>query len=144
YNGQSYGPVSMRQALAGSLNVPAVKTLALVGVDNATQTAHDLGITSPLADCGLSLVLGGCEVRLLDHVADYSVIANEGVKNQETPILKIQDKDGKTLEEFQSNPQTVLDPQDAYELISIMTDNNARSYIFGANSPLILSDRVVA
>lgn len=144
YNGKNYGPVSMRQALAGSLNVPAVKTLALVGVSNAVQTARSLGITSPLADCGLSLVLGGCEVRLLDHVAAYSVLANEGVKNPETPILKILDKSGKTLEEFQSKSQTVLDPQAAYELISIMTDNSARSYVFGSNSPLILSDRVVA
>jgi 1A family penicillin-binding protein len=144
YNDQSYGPVSMRKAMAGSLNVPAVKTLALVGVSNAVQTAHDLGITSPLADCGLSLVLGGCEVRLLDHVAAYSVIANEGVKNQETPILKILDKDGKILEAFQSNPQQVLDPEAAYELISIMTDNDARSFIFGANSPLILPGRIVA
>lgn len=144
YNDQSYGPVSMRQAMAGSLNVPAVKTLDLVGVNNAVQTAHDLGITSPLADCGLSLVLGGCEVRLLDHVAAYSAIANEGVKNPETPILKIQDKDGNTLEEFKPNPQNVLDPQAAYELISIMTDNNARAFIFGANSPLTLPDRPIA
>jgi membrane carboxypeptidase/penicillin-binding protein PbpC len=144
YNGQSYGPVAVRQAMAGSLNVPAVKMLALVGVDNAVQTAHDLGITSPLADCGLSLVLGGCEVRLLDHVAAYSVIANEGVKNPETPILKILDKNGTVLEQFQSNPQNVLDPQAAYEIISIMTDNNARTFIFGANSPLILPNRVVA
>jgi 1A family penicillin-binding protein len=144
YNGESYGPVSMRQALAGSLNVPAVKTLDLVGVNNAVQTAHDLGITSPLADCGLSLVLGGCEIRLLDHVAAYSTIANEGIKNPETPILKILDKSGKTLEEFKANSQNVLDPQAAYELISIMTDNGARSYVFGANSPLILPDRTVA
>ena len=144
YNGQSYGPVSMRTAMAGSLNVPAVKTLALVGVNNAVQTAHDLGITSPLADCGLSLVLGGCEVRLLDHVAAYSAIANEGVKNPETPILKILDKNGQTLEEYKPNPQTVLDPQVAYELISIMTDNNARAFIFGANSPLTLPGRTVA
>ena len=144
YNDQSYGPVSMRQAMAGSLNVPAVKTLDLVGVDNAVQTAHDLGISSPLQDCGLSLVLGGCEVRLLDHTAAYSAIANEGVKNPETPILKILDKNNNILEQFQPNPQTVLDPQDAYELISIMTDNNARAFIFGANSPLTLPDRPVA
>lgn len=144
YNNESYGPVSMRQALAGSLNVPAVKTLDLVGVNNATQTAHDLGITSPLADCGLSLVLGGCEVRLLDHVAAYSVIANEGVKNSETAILKILDKNGKTLEEFKQNSQEVLDSQAAYELINIMTDNSARAFVFGANSPLTLNDRPVA
>ena len=77
YNGQSYGPVSMRKAMAGSLNIPAVKTLALVGVENAVQTARDLGITSPLSNCGLSLVLGGCEVRLVDHVA-MSVITTRG------------------------------------------------------------------
>lgn len=144
YSGSNYGNVSMRKAMAGSLNVPAVKTLALVGVENAVQTAHDLGITSPLQNCGLSLVLGGCEVRLLDHVAAYSTIANEGVKNPATPILKIQDRNGKTLEEYQSNPQTVLNPQAAYEIISIMTDNDARSYIFGSHSPLILPDRLVA
>lgn len=144
YNGQSYGPLSIRKAMAGSLNVPAVKTLALVGVENAVQTARDLGITSPLADCGLSLVLGGCEVRLVDHVAAMSVIANLGVKNEKTPILKIVDKSGTTLDEFKSNSQAVLDPQAAYEIISIMTDNDARSYVFGPNSPLILPDRVVA
>ncbi|MFA5991114.1 MAG: PBP1A family penicillin-binding protein [Candidatus Doudnabacteria bacterium] len=144
YNGESFGPVSMRKAMAGSLNVPAVKTLALVGVENAVQTARDLGITSPLADCGLSLVLGGCEVRLVDHVAAMSVIANEGIKNEKTPILKIVDKENNTIEEFKSNPQSVFDPQAAYEVISIMTDNAARSYVFGASSPLILSDRPVA
>lgn len=144
YNGQSYGPISMRKAMAGSLNIPAVKTLSLVGVENAVQTARDLGITSPLADCGLSLVLGGCEVRLLDHVAAMSVIANEGIKNEKTPILKIVDKEDKFIEEFKANPQNVLDPEAAYEVISIMTDNDARSYIFGPSSPLILSDRVVA
>lgn len=144
YNDQNYGPVSMRQALAGSLNIPAVKTLDLVGVDNAVQTARDLGITSPLADCGLSLVLGGCEVRLLDHVAAYATIANMGVKNEKTPILKVLDKTGTTMEEYQSNSKTVLDTKAAYELISIMTDNNARSFIFGASSPLTLPDRPVA
>jgi 1A family penicillin-binding protein len=144
YSGESFGPLPMRKTLAGSLNVPAVKTLALVGVDNAVQTARDLGITSPLADCGLSLVLGGCEVRLLDHVAAYAAIGNEGLKNNTTPILKIEDNTGKTLEEYQNNPKQVLDPQDAYELINILTDNDARSFIFGANSPLTLPDRVVA
>lgn len=144
YNGQSYGPLSIRQAMAGSLNIPAVKTLDLVGVDNAVQTARDLGITSPMADCGLSLVLGGCEVRLIDHVAAMSAIANGGVKNEKTPILKIIDKDNKILEEFKSSPREVLDARAAYEIISIMTDNDARSFIFGANSPLILPDRTVA
>lgn len=143
YNGAENGPVSMRKALAGSLNVPAVKTLALVGVDNATQTAHDLGITTPLQNCGLSLVLGGCEVKLVDHVAAYAAIANEGDRHDKTAIMKIIDRDGKTLEEYQDQHEQVLDAQAAYELIGIMTDNVSRAFIFGASSPLAFSDRPV-
>lgn len=144
YDAKEHGAMSMRTALAGSLNIPAVKTVALVGVENVVQTARDLGITSPMADCGLSLVLGGCEVKLLDHVAAFSVLANGGVKNEKTFILKIEDNDGKILEEYKEDPKKVLDPQATYELINIMTDNNARSFIFGANSPLTLPDRPVA
>ena len=88
YDSQGNRPVSIRQALAGSLNVPAVKTLDLIGVDNAVQTARNMGITSPLNNCGLSLVLGGCEVKLLDHVAAYSVLANGGIKNPGNPDFK--------------------------------------------------------
>lgn len=143
YNGQQYGPTTMRKALAGSLNIPAVKTLALVGVDNAIDTARKLGITSPLKDCGLSLVLGGCEVRLLDHTASMATIANMGKKNEKTAILKIEDKQGKVLEEYKQNQQEVIDPQAVYQLISIMTDNDARSYIFGGNSPLNYGERPV-
>lgn len=136
YNGQSYGPLSMRRALAGSLNVPAVKTLALVGVDNATETAHDLGITSPLQNCGLSLVLGGCEVKLVDHTAAFAAIANMGDKHEKTAILKIEGEAGEILEEYEEESQQVLDPQAAYELINVMSDNSSRSFIFGGNSPL--------
>ena len=144
FNGNQYGPVSMRQALAGSLNIPAVKTLALVGVEDAVQTARDLGITSPLKDCGLSLVLGGCEVKLIDHTAAYSVLANGGKRNEKTPILKIEAADGEILEEFKQDENQVIDPQAVYQLTSIMTDNAARSYIFGGSSPLILPGRLVA
>jgi 1A family penicillin-binding protein len=144
YNGREYGPVSMRQALAGSLNIPAVKTLDLVGVPNVTQTARDLGITSPMADCGLSLVLGGCEVKLVDHVAAFSVFANEGKKNEKTPILKIEDRDGKLIEEYKADPKEAVNPEAVYELVSIMTDNEARTFIFGPNSPLTLPNRPVA
>ncbi len=143
YNFQQHGPLSMRQALAGSLNVPAVKTLALVGVDNAVQTLRDVGFTSPLSNCGLSLVLGGCEVKLLDHVAGYAVFANGGVRNEKTAILKVENKDGSVLEEYKPHPEQVVDPEAAYEIVSIMTDNNARSFIFGANSPLTLPGRPV-
>jgi 1A family penicillin-binding protein len=147
YNGKNYGILNMRKALAGSLNVPAVKTLALVGVDAAIQTAKDLGITSNISSerCGLSLVLGGCDVKLLDHVSAMGVFANGGIKQESAPILKITNAKSEVLFEYQETAGTqVIDPQVAYLVTSIMTDNDARTYIFGAKSPLILPDRVVA
>ncbi len=144
YDGNVRGPVSMRTALAGSLNIPAVKTLALVGVNNAVQTARSLGITSPLSNCGLSLVLGGCEVRLLDHVAAYSVFATGGAKHEKTAILKVLDKNERVLEEYQEQSQQVLDPQAVYQLVNILSDNNARSFVFGASNKLTLPGRPAA
>ncbi len=146
YDGADHGIVNIRKALAGSLNVPAVKTLALVGVSNAIDTAKDMGITSDIsADrCGLSLVLGGCELNLLDHASAMGVFANMGVRHDHTPILKVEDSKGNVLEEYKEDEgQQVLDPQVAYQIVDIMTDNNARSFIFGEKSPLILPDRVV-
>ncbi len=144
YDGSYRGAMSMRKALAGSLNIPAVKTLNLVGVPNAVKTAHGLGITSPLKDCGLSLVLGGCEVRLVDHVAGYASIANGGKANYATPFVRIEDKNGTILEEYRQQNKQVVEPAAAYELLSIMTDNDARTYIFGKDSPLTLPGRTVA
>lgn len=144
YTGANFGPRSMREALAGSLNIPAVKTLALVGVNNAVETARDLGITGEFKDCGLSLVLGGCDVKLLDHTGAYAALANGGVRNPVTPILKVEDRNNQLLEEFKDQSKRVVDAEAVYELTSIMTDNNARSYIFGANSPLAFPDRKVA
>ncbi|HYE22353.1 MAG TPA: penicillin-binding transpeptidase domain-containing protein, partial [Verrucomicrobiae bacterium] len=147
YDGSSHGPVSMRKALAGSLNVPAVKTLALAGVQNAIDTMKDMGLTStPLNTdvCGLSLVLGGCELTLLDHTSAMGTFAALGKHYDHTPILSVTDAKGKILEEFkESEGKEVLDPQVAYEIVSIMTDNDARAFVFGSRSPLILPDRPV-
>src|SRR3954468_5947180 len=101
YDNQNHGIVNIRKALAGSLNVPAVKTLALVGVQNAIDTAKDVGITSDINSdkCGLSLVLGGCEITLLDHTSAFGVFANMGTKHEAAGILKVSDSKGKVLEE---------------------------------------------
>ncbi len=144
YDGRSHGLITMRTALAGSLNVPAVRTLATVGVDNVINTAKSLGITSPLKNCGLSLVLGGCEVKLVDHVGAFAVLANGGKGKGETPFLRIEDKNGKVLEEYQEPTDQVVNPEAVYELISIMTDDNSRQFVFGKNNPLTLPGRVVA
>lgn len=149
YDGSFHGPVSMRFALQNSLNIPAVKTLALVGVPAALQTAHDMGITSLNDDpsrYGLSLVLGGGEVRLLDMVNAYSTFANQGITRDSTPILKIEDSTGKVLEQFDDNrgKHQSLDPQVAYEMSNVLSDNNARATVFGTRSPLFFADRPVA
>ncbi len=144
FNLAENGPVSMRKALAGSLNIPAVKTLALVGVDNVTKTARDLGITAPFTDCGLSLVLGGCDVKLVDHTAAYAALANGGKKNEKTAILKVVSQEGKVLEEYEEDSEQVLDEQAVYLLTNIMSDNSARAWVFGANSALTLGGRPVA
>ncbi len=143
YSGKVYGPLSARQALAGSLNIPAVKMLALVGVENAVETAKAMGITSPLQDCGLSLVLGGCEVKLLDHTNGYATIANNGVYNPATGILKIENRDGEVLEEFKDQSRRAVDEQANYLLVDVLKDNNARSYIFGTNNNLYYQGREV-
>lgn len=145
FNFSQNGPVSIRKALAGSLNIPAVKIIALVGADNVVKTARDLGIDAPFKDCGLSLVLGGCDIKLIDHTAAYGVFANEGKKVEKTAILKVVSQEGETLEEYKEKSSQVLDPQAVFELVNIMSDNNARSYVFGANSALTLgSSRPVA
>lgn len=146
YDNSTRGPVSMRKALAGSLNIPAVKTLYLAGMDNVLDQAHNMGITT-LNDrdrYGLSLVLGGGEIKLLDLTTAYGVFANQGNLAPTTPILKIVDPNGKVLEEYKEEKKEVLDPQIAYQISSILSDNNARAYVFGSNSALHFPNRMVA
>ena len=146
YNNKEYGPVSVRQALAGSLNVPAVKAIYLAGIKNVITLAQDMGYTT-LTDpdrYGLSLVLGGGEVKMVEHVNAFSAFAREGEMNPVSVILKIEDKDGKVLEEYKEKKKTVLSSQVAREITSILSDNAARTFIFGAKNYLILGDRPVA
>jgi len=139
------GPVSLRNALAQSINIPAVKTLYLTGLNDSLQTAKDLGIQS-LTNTdryGLTLVLGGGEVSLLDITTAYSVFANEGVANQYTGILKIE-KDGKIIENFNATPKNVLSKQTALLISDVLSDNKARTPAFGSRSPLYFGGKDVA
>ncbi len=146
YDGKERGPVSIRQALSGSLNIPAVKALYLAGVKNVTDLAQKFGYTTLTQPdrYGLSLVLGGGEVKMLEHTNAFGVFAREGEYHQVAGILSVQDKDGKFLEEYQDKKDIVLDAKIAEEVNSVLTDNNARSAIFGINNHLILADRTVA
>lgn len=146
YNGQEHGPVTMKKALAGSLNIPAVKTLYLAGLDDVLAVAKNLGYTT-LTDksrFGLSLVLGGGEVKLLEHVAAYSAFARDGEMVRPRYILKIEDDRGKVLEETKVEQQKVLEPQIAREINDILSDNNERAYVFGAKNYLTLNNRSAA
>ncbi len=104
YDGREHGPVSLKNALAGSLNIPAVKTLYLTGINQVLDLASQLGYTT-LKDrsrFGLSLVLGGAEIKLIEHANAYATLAREGNFLPSTGILKIEDATGKTLEEYQN------------------------------------------
>lgn len=147
YDGKTHGPVTMRQALSNSLNIPAVKTLYLAGLENTLDFAHELGFTTlgDPSNYGLSLVLGGGEVKLLDEVSAFSVFANNGLKNNKKAILKIVDRKGKViLDQTATDPKRVLDEQIALQISSILSDTNARQMVFGSAPNLQLPDRQVA
>ncbi len=146
FDNKFHGPLSIREALARSINVPAVKTLYIIGINNAIKTAQDMGITT-LVDpsrYGLSLVLGGGEVRLLEMTSAYGVFATQGFRHPYSSILSVQDKDGNNLETWKDNPVQVLPRNPTLQISSILSDNVARTPTFGANSALYFSDRDVA
>ncbi len=146
YNNKELGPVSVKKALAGSLNIPAVKALYLSGLDDVLDLAENSGYTT-LKDkdrFGLSLVLGGAEVKLIEHVNAYSIFAREGELNPISVILKIEDKDGNVLEEYKENKKTIIPVNIARMINDILSDNDARAYAFGTNNHLQLSNRPVA
>jgi len=146
YDGLFKGPMKLRDALAQSQNVPAVKTVYLAGVADSIETARDMGI-STLEDAnryGLTLVLGGGEVTLLDMTSAYGVFANDGLRNPATGILSVEDTGGRVLEQYEKQESRALDPQIAREINDILSDNIARTPEFGANSPLYFPDYDVA
>jgi 1A family penicillin-binding protein len=146
YDNAFRGPMSLKAALAESINVVAVKLLYLVGVPNSIALAHDLGITT-LNDptrYGLSLVIGGGETTLLDMTSAYSVFANYGVRHPHQSVLSIQDSVGGVLEQYQETSYEVLDPNVTRILADILSDNAARTPTFGANSPLVVAGHEVA
>jgi len=146
YDGKFRGPMSIRNALAQSVNVPAVKALYIAGISDSIQTARRMGITT-LEDAsryGLTLVLGGGEVTLLDITSAYGVFANDGVRNPTTAIIRIVYRDGTVLEEFSPRPVSVLDQNVARQISNILSDNVARTPAFGTNSSLFFKNRDVA
>lgn len=152
YTGRTYGVQSVRTSLASSLNIPAVKALYMAGIPESLSTAKSLGINTlnrPVSDYGLSLTLGSGEVRLTEMVNAFSVFPEKGAHRKPVYTLKITDGTGKVIEENKpenNKGKEVLDPQIAYMINSILSDNGARSAlgVFPANNPLTLGSRPVA
>ena len=140
------GPITMRNALAQSINVPSVKVLYLAGLSESIQLARDMGIQSlsNKGDYGLTLVLGGGEVTPLELTGAYGVFANNGVKTDISPIIEIKDKNGNVLETHNPNPVPVLDKEIALKISNILSDNVARAPSYGQTSALYFPDRDVA
>lgn len=147
YSNKYYGPVSIRKALQGSLNIPAVKMLYLVGIGRVLDFAEQLGYTT-LAErdrFGLSLVLGGGEVKLVEHANAYAAFAGEGTQYPIASILSVADSDGTKLEEWkQSEGKQAVPKEVAQRMSNILSDNSARAYIFNTGNYLTLPDRAVA
>jgi 1A family penicillin-binding protein len=147
YDGKFRGPVTMRKALDLSLNIPAVKTLYLAGMDQTLDTAHAMGITTlnDKSQYGLSLVLGAGEVKLLDMTSAYGVFANGGVRKESTWLLRVEDSKGKVVEEYKNSAgKRILDPQVAYLMSNVLSDDPARAEVFGRGGPLTLPGRPAA
>lgn len=147
YDGQFRGPLKMKEALGMSLNLPAVKTLYLAGVKDSIDMAKRLGITglNQPDRYGLSLVLGGGEVKLLDHVSAFSTLATGGIRHDKTAILRVEDSKGKILEEFkQTEGERVIEEKYVATLDHILSTNDYRAPVFGTQNPLRFDDRPVA
>jgi len=146
YSGKFYGNVTLRSALANSINIPAVKTLNFIGIPTMIDLAKKMGITTwkDPENYGLSITLGGGEVKMTDMATVYGVLANEGYRVDLNPIEKIIDAQGSIIEEKKDRHWMVLDPGVAFIVSNILSDNNARSLAFGVNSTLNIPGHTVS
>jgi len=147
YDGGYRGNITLRYALANSLNIPAVEMAKLVGVEKVIETAKILGISSINGDAqkyGLSIALGSAEVTPLELTRAYSVFANNGKLGNFSAIKEITDSEGNVIYKHQKLNEQVVDEKVAFIMSNILSDNQARTPVFGGNSPLILKDRKVA
>jgi len=146
YTGKYLGRVTLRTALASSLNVPSVKLLAENGVNNMIDLAERMGITTwkDRNRYGLSLALGSGEVKMTELAQAYTIFANMGEKVEINPIYKIYNYLGENIYTKEKETEQIVDPNLALTIDSILSDNNARAPIFGLNSKLKIEGKTVA
>ncbi len=138
FDGKYRGPMTFETALAQSINIPAIQVLYMVGIANAIDLAKSFGLTT-LGDAdqyGLTIVLGGGEVRLLDLVSAYGAFANNGIRNDTTGVLKIEDSSGSVLEQYQQSTTSVIPANIANDMSAMLSDNPARVPEYSLDSPL--------
>ena len=147
FDGDFRGPINLRNSLAQSINISAVKVLYLAGLNNVIETAKNFGI-STLTDpgrYGLSLVLGGGEVKLIDMVEAYSVFSQEGIKHNQSIILEVDNAKGDVLEKYLDQATRIIDQQYPKLINNILSDNDARAGLFqGSLSLTVFPGRDVA
>ncbi len=153
YDGRFHGNVTMRTALASSYNIPAVKTEASIGLQSVIEKGRQLGISTwdSTSRYGLSLTLGGAEVKMTDMATVYGTFANQGITVPLQSILEIKSANGKVLFENPCKETLIpcgghrsMDPRIAYQITNILMDNTARSPAFGTHSVLYIPDHQVA
>jgi 1A family penicillin-binding protein len=153
YDGKYHGRVTLKEALASSYNIPAVKLLAMVGISNVIDRAEAMGITTwkDRSRFGLSLTLGGGEVRMIDLATLYGVFANQGYRVDPNPILEVTDNEGTVLyrnkcafDQSTCYHRQVMDSNAAFLITNILSDNKARSPAFGPISTLYIPGQEVA
>ncbi len=165
YDGKFHGPTQLRFALGNSFNVPAVKMMAVNGVETVIASASAFGISSfkDPSRYGLSLTLGGGEVSMIDMARAFGVFSNAGIRKDLVSLLKVEDRNGQVLEEFKdpnfvkditspltypsslliSGPRVISD-ETAFLISHILLDNNARSGAFGDSSFLVIANHAVS
>ena len=140
YSRRFYGDVTIRQSLAGSLNIGAVKALYINGIENSLKVAHELGDVSYCNDdeftAGLSVAIGsGCNVRAIEHANAYASLARGGVYKPLAYVLEIKNSAGDIIETWQDTVgNRVVDEQVAYMTMDILGDANARTITFGSTA----------
>ncbi len=146
YDGKFHGEVTLRQALANSFNVPAVKLASALGPDNIVSLGHEMGLNEwAISDkYGLSVTLGGKEVMPLELANVYATLARKGVYQETTPIISVKDNQGYEVYSRNSNERRAISEEVSYLIWSVLIDNNARTLEFGPNSYLVVPGYTVA
>ncbi|MCA9302453.1 transglycosylase domain-containing protein [Candidatus Nomurabacteria bacterium] len=146
YDGKYRGPMSMRRSLANSLNIPAVKALEIVGIQNMLNTAEEMGITTLTRknEYGLSLALGAGETKLLEMTNAFAVFANNGEYATPTPIIEVKNARGEVIYKAVPAKHNAISPETAFIISDILSDDGARSDVFGTGSLLNIPGHKVA